>query len=596
MLVTPLTYFRRFKADYALGILCLVLTNAMAASIPWQIKGIIDRISHGATQINISSLLTIVAVIGLMFCVRVLSRYLLIGVGRKIEFDVRMTLYRHLLTLPRSYFDRQQTGELMSRLTNDLTALRMFLGGGIMLMANVVIAYCTILPLMFLLSWRLTLLIFLVYPVVIITMRFLSARIKGLSHRVQDRLGDLTAIAQENFSGMGVIQSYAKEPEESARFYDASEAYFKANMALNRARVLLYLLIAVLSGFSILMILGEGGREVIIGVMGISGLTAFMLYLERLAWPTISMGWILSSSQQGLVAIERINRVLQVPPETGDARADRSITQLPAGDIIIKNLWFRYETETAVEATDESQLAGNDRDWVLRNISLTLPRARLIAIVGPIGAGKTTLLNLLTRIYPVPEGTISIGETPLEAIPMAVLRRDMTLMPQSSFLFSTSVESNVAYSNPELPFERIADSAQTARIHDEILGLPQAYATMVGERGITLSGGQRQRAALARTLLVAPQVLLLDDPFSNVDGHTEAAIIDALRERQFLQNRTTIFTSQRFTLVRQADCIVVLNAAGELDAVGTHDDLLSRSALYRSLSRSENPETVGVES
>jgi ATP-binding cassette, subfamily B, multidrug efflux pump len=581
-------FVRTYWKYYFWGILFLLATNLMAASIPMIIKQVIDDLQIGKPEEAGGLLLWIGVIIVVMFVIRVLSRFFLIGVGRKIEFETRMAMFQHLLSMPRSYYDVQQTGDLMSRLTNDLSALRMFMGGGVMLMVNVIFAYCTILPLMAMLSWRLTLFAFLLYPVVIGMMRSLSMRVKLLSHEVQDRLGELTAVGQENFSGISIIQSYAKEPEESRRFWDASDAYFKTNIKMVQARALLYVLIAMISGVSVLVVMGEGGREVILKELSLSGLMAFMLYLERLSWPTVSFGWILSTFQQGLAAKERINRIFDAKPHITDQDADPTLVTLPAGPIEIRDLSFRYENpyDTA-NAQDEAP-------WVLKNISFTVNPGDLVAIVGPIGAGKTTLLNLMIRLYSPPAETILIDEIPLERYPLTVLREGMTLMPQNAFLFSASIRENIAYINPDLPFESVSEMAELARIHPEILGFPKGYDTMVGERGVTLSGGQRQRSTLARTLLVTPQILLMDDPFSNVDTETEEAIIAGLQERHLRHRKTTVFTSQRFSLVRQADKIVVLNANGEMDAIGTHDELIERSALYRSLTRTEQQEEVSA--
>lgn len=578
-------FFKAYWKDYAWGILFLLGTNLLGASTPLLIKAVIDTLKAGNTQQATLLVMIIAGVVGVMFVIRILSRYFLIGVGRKIEYEVRMALYNHMLKLPRSFYDVQQTGDLMSRLINDLAALRIFLGGGMMLMANIVFAYCTVLPLMAMLSWRLTLFSFVLYPLIIGLMRLLSLRVRSFSHQVQDRLGDLTAVAQENFTGISVIQSYAKEQEESARFYDASERYFHTNLKLVKTRALLYILIALVSSLVTLVVLGEGGWEVVTGSLGLSSLLAFILYLERLAWPTVSCGWILSSTQQGIAALERVNTLFAYKPTITDALADATLTKLPAGPIEIRNLTFAYDNPYAPQP--EKPLPP-----VLRDISFTVQPGETVAIVGPIGSGKTTLLHLLMRLYNPPSKAVLINGIPVEHYPLEVLRSGMTLMPQNAFLFSMTVESNLAYGQPESSLDLIQETAQAAQVHQDIMAFPKAYQTMVGERGVTLSGGQRQRSTMVRTLLVSPNILLLDDPFSNVDSATEDAIIAGLRERRILSEKTTIFVSQRFTLVRQANKIVVLNAAGQVDSIGTHEELMKTSELYRSLNRmaSENQE------
>lgn len=589
MKVSPRDFLKIYWPYYFWGILCLLFTNLMAANIPLQVKQVIDRLTHHQAEHAVGTLIWIGVIITGMFIVRVISRYCLIGVGRRIEFDVRMNLYRHLLGMPRSFFDEQQTGELMSRLTNDLTALRMFLGGGVMLLVNVAFAYLIILPFMAMLSWRLTLFAFLLYPIVVTTMRFLSRRVKALSHEVQDRLGELTAVAQENFSGISVIQSYVKEPEESRRFYDASRQYFEANTQLVKSRALLYILIAMVSGFSILVVVGEGGREVIVKDITLSSFAAFMLYLERLSWPTVSFGWILSTFQQGRAAIERINEIFQYQPTITDRLADPALKVIPSGSIMVKNLSFRYDRPYA-ETPDDTE-----KPLILRNLSFEIKPGELVALVGPIGSGKTTLLHLLVRLYETPENTIYINDIAIERYPLEVLRHEMTLMPQSTFLFSATIFENIAYVDPNLPLDDVTPMAQVAQIHSEIMTFPKTYQTVVGERGVTLSGGQRQRSTLARTLLMAPQILLLDDPFSNVDSETEETIIQALFERKLLKHKTTVFASQRFALVRRADKIIVLDESGRIDAIGTHDDLIQTSALYQSLNKHDTDDVADNE-
>jgi ATP-binding cassette subfamily B multidrug efflux pump len=330
-------------------------------------------------------------------------------------------------------------------------------------------------------------------------------------------------------------------------------------------------------------VLGEGGREVITGQLGLSGLTAFILYLERLSWPTVSVGWVLSGYQQGVTAMERINSLFAARPSITDEAADTSLSKLPDGPIEIKNLSFRYENEYREPEKGDAKLP--EPKPVLKNVSFSIQPGELVAVVGPIGAGKSTLLNLLLRVYEAPEGAITIGGVPIRRIPLPVLRREMTLMPQNAFLFSAGIGENIAFANPESPEEVLHGVSETARIHDEILRFPDAYDTLVGERGVTLSGGQRQRSTLARTLMAEPEILLLDDPFSSVDTLTEAAIIQGLQARRRTRHKTTIFASQRFALVKQADRVLLLNADGELEAQGTHETLLKTSRLYRALNK-----------
>lgn len=574
--VSTFKLMRIFWPEYAWGLGFLLITNALGAILPWCVKHAIEIIQSHASSTELWPFLALMAgLVIVMYAVRVLSRYFLIGVGRKIEQQLREQLLAHLLKLPQSFYDTQKTGELMSRLTNDLSTLRIFLGGSLMLLANVVFAYVLNLPFMWHLSPVLTIMAFVAYPLVVASMRPLSARVKKQTHQVQGVLSDLSAVIQENISGMSVIQSYAKEPQEAQRVADIAHNYLMANMGLVKTRTVMYILIGMVSGLSLLAVFTQGGREVILGTMTLSGFAAFMLYLERLAWPTISMGWVLASMQQGQAAIERVNELLQTPLTLTDEKAQRDISVFPKGPLQVKNLTFSYQNPYAK--------SDNPPEPVLRDIHFNILPGQTVAIVGPIGSGKTTLLNLLARVYSAPKNQILYGETPIEAIPLSLLRDHVSLMSQNPYLFSETLESNLGFAQETPELSKIRPVAELAQIDHEIMAFPQQYQTKLGERGVTLSGGQRQRSTLTRTLLTTPDVLLLDDPFASVDSETEHAIIQGLKARRWLHNKTTLFTSHRFTWVQQADWILVLNSLGQLEAQGTHTELMLTSALYQAL-------------
>ena len=582
---------KTYWLDYVVGLGTLLATNAMGALIPLRIKHVLDSLKanaalSGASGVShlwhdiLGDMAWIFGLVCVMFAVRVVSRYCLIGVGRKIEQHARITLYAHFLKMPRSFFDAYQTGDLMSRLTNDMMAFRMMLGGGVMLLANVFFAYVLILPMMCWLSIPLTCLAFGVYPLVVWIVSIISKRIKRHYNQVQDTLADITTLAQENFSGMSTIQAYAAEASESQHIKAMSDAYYKQNMALVSQRTLMTLVMGAVSGISILAVLGEGGREVIMGQLGVTGLIAFMLYLERLAWPTISLGWIVSNLQQGSASMGRLNQLLMLKPEVNDLNADPTMTTLPEGAMTLEDVFFRYDnTYGQTTHLDNTTIA----PWVLNDISLTIPQGKTVAIVGPIGCGKSTLLQCLVRQYEFNDGTYRIGEVDATRIPLHVLRESVCLMPQHSFLFSESVHHNVAYVDPGTGRPEVEHVSQQAQFHNEVLRFDYGYDSLVGERGVMLSGGQRQRAALARTLLANPRFLLLDDPFSNLDTELEETIIQALNDRHRRSDLTTIVASQRFSFIRQADVIVVMNPIGMIEAIGSHDELIQRCALYRDL-------------
>ena len=375
MRVTWRHYFHKFAGDYTLGLVCLLLTQGIGAAVPLAIKAMLDHLQSADPQVSVLLQYAggVMGLITVMFGVRVLSRYFLIGVGRKIDYDVRMGLYRHLLQLPRSYYDLNKTGDLMSRLTNDLTALRMAMGGSVMLMANTILAYAIVLPTMLWLSWPLTLMAFVLYPLGVWLMKGLSVRIKKAYLKVQAHLGDISDMTQETMSAITTIQSYAVEAEQSNRFYKMARGYYEAFVRLIDTRVVMYLLMALVGGVSHWVILAEGGREVISGGFTISSLVAFMLYLERLDFPTVSLGWVLSSIQQGEGARQRINEIFSAPLPSDDSLTEglaqwpEGLAQWPEGPIEIKGLYFRFDNPYD-PAQPEKPVSSIP--WVLSDINL----------------------------------------------------------------------------------------------------------------------------------------------------------------------------------------------------------------------------------
>ncbi len=506
------------------------------------------------------------------------------GAARLVEFDLRNRLFEHLLKMPPAYFGANPAGQLMSRLTSDVEATRYLTGGGIMLGFNTLLAYLTTIPMMWLISPVLTLVTFLIYPVIIWIMGRISTRVKQASYTVQSELGDISAIAQENFAGMPVIQSYVQEPAENKRFQAYCDQYFRAYKKLIHHRLLLFMVLAALSGFSLLAVLMFGGWQIIGGSMNLGDFVAFTLYLERLAWPTMALGWVISIYQQGVAALERLDEVFSATPSIPPPKADPAQVPKGPGHLKIRNLTFRYQNPYLPETSGYTSPA------VLSEINLEIQPGQRVVLVGPIGSGKSTLLKLLPRLYEVPENTLFLDDQDITTLDLSVLRSQIVFMPQLNFLFSSTVAQNVAFGISK-PVETVLDThvlpaTQTARIHEEILDFPQQYETLVGERGLILSGGQRQRVSLARALMLEAPVLVLDDPFSNVDAATEQQILEALHERQVFKNRTTLLATHRLSLARQADRVILMDQ-GRILATGTHEELLATQPLYQQLNRME---------
>jgi len=614
----------RYNLQLGLGVLALLVTNALLTAIPWQLKHVIDLIqqifSTEKDPMSYPQLLwgdfyqhlwLIAGLATLMLLARVASRQWLLGAGRRVEYDLRNKLYAHLLRMAPDYFAAHPIGELMSRMTNDVDATKYLTGGGLMLGVNTILAYALAIPMMLIINWRLALVTFIFYPIVIFLMSRISKKVRQGYYDVQSVLADISTVAQENLNGMMVIQSYVREEHESQRFQKVCEQYFSAYTGLIHERILLFMVLAALSGLSLLLVLLVGGWQVIAHKLDWGGFVAFTMYLEQLAWPTMALGWTISIFQQGTAALQRIDEVFSAEPtiQSPTENQHRVDTSSHAGKLEIRHLNFAYYNpylpenmspqSTNNEATSKinSMLEGTtaalpqtEARKILQDINLSIRPGETIALVGPVGSGKSTVLRLLPRLLDTPQGTIFLDDQDITTLDLSALRASLVFMPQLSFLFSTTVSQNIAFGKPgvitesEHPEAPIIQAAETASVHMDILELPKQYQTLVGERGLMLSGGQRQRVSLARALIMDAPVLVLDDPFSNVDAETERNIVSALRERKIFQHKTTLLATHRFSLIALCDRIALMDQ-GRILAVGTHAELMKSQPLYQKLHR-----------
>jgi ATP-binding cassette, subfamily B, multidrug efflux pump len=565
-------FFTTYWRDYALGIAALLLTNYLGAWIPWQFKQIIELLQT-AHQPHSRLLGVVFMAILTMYSARIASRYLLIGVGRKIEYQLRQQLYAKLFRFPRYFFDTYKTGDVMSRLTNDLNAIKLFLGGALMLLFNVVFAYLTVVPFMWRLSPRLTLCALTLYPLSLLALRWINKRVRLYSMQSQEALSALTATAQEYFSGMSVIQAYAIESLSQAHFEADATQYYRVNFKLVQIRALVYILIAVITGLSLFLVLLEGGRQAMNHQMALSSFAAFMLYIERLSWPTVSVGWVVSAWQQSITSLERVNQLLQLP-EKPLHKKELDVPE-PFELLEVKDLTFSYQNpyeEKRVEADHH----------VLKHLDFSIATGDLVLLCGPVGCGKSTLLHLLAGFYPVETGELKLNHHTLTApVPQLVL------MPQSAFLFSDTLENNIRYGAALASTHALEGAIHAAHFHGDLAQLDDGLSTLIGERGVTLSGGQRQRVTLARTLLTEPGLLVLDDPFASVDIETEQALIETLLKRQ-QAGLTTLLASHRFAIAPYASKILIISQDGQLCGEGRHSDLLASNRTYQNLHRDGN--------
>ena len=561
------SYLIRYRGRYAVGLACLVATGTLAMIIPYLLKRAVDGIAHGAPVSAVTVLVvTIITIALVQGVVRTFSRFLIFNVGRDVEFDLRNDLFAHLERLPLSYYQERQTGDLMSRLVNDITAVRMLLGVGFLNVVNTPIYYLYAVPIMASLDWRLTIAALVPYPIVLVIIKRTSRQLMERTLKVQEGLAAMSSKVQENLSGMHVVQAYVREQAEVASFAKLNAEFSAQNMHLARVRGVMMPVMRAASTLGTLVVLWYGGSRVIAGVLSLGDLVAFIGYLHLLAWPTMALGWMLSIVQRGRAALKRLEEIFAIEPAIDDRAAAANGVAL-RGEIGFHHVDFAYRT------------AGNGHT-VLSDVDFTLPAGSTLAIVGRTGAGKSTLVDLIPRLYDVTAGAITIDGRDVREIPLAVLRRSIGFVPQDPFLFSRSVRDNIRFAEPGADDELVKRAAAIAGLERDIADFPRGYETVVGERGITLSGGQKQRVTLARALIVDPTILILDDALSSVDSETERRILSSLAG--VMRDRTSILIAHRISTVMNADLIVVVDD-GRIVEMGDHASLLERGGWYAEL-------------
>lgn len=578
-------YLWRYRRGFVFGAVTVLLTNAIWILFPQVLRWAIDDLHQGITREKLGHYaLLIIAVAVARGIFQFLTRWKLIGISREIEFDLRNDLFRHLESLSYSYYQRTRTGDIMARATNDLNAVRMLLGPAIMYSANTLVFTVGALIFMIGISPKLTLYAFLPLPLVSILVQYFGRRIHERFEKIQEMFSDISARAQENFSGVRVIKAYAQEEAEITEFENANQEYIARSLKLVRLMGMLWPTLETLLGLSIVLVLWLGGREVLHGRMSVGDFVAFNTYMVQLTWPVIALGWVINIFQRGTASMGRINQILTERPAITDAHAAPELATGEShirGELEFRDLTFSYEPAGAGIGNGASgNGAGGYARPVLRNVNLRIPAGTSLAIVGPTGSGKSTLVGLIPRIYEAPRGSVLIDGRPVTDFPLEALRRQIGFVPQETFLFSESIRENIAFGVPNATEEQVRMAAAAASISADIESFPERYDTLVGERGITLSGGQKQRTAIARALLRDPKILVLDDALSSVDTYTEERILNQLRE--IMRGRTTIFISHRVSTVRNADRIAVLHD-GEIVEYGTHEELITRDGYYTDL-------------
>jgi ATP-binding cassette subfamily B protein len=592
-------YLKRHRSGLFWGGLCVLFNNGIWVLFPQVLRRAINDLHSGVTREKLltysAAILAIAAIKGIF---QFLTRWVVIGISRDIEFDLRNDLFAHLERLSYSYYQRNRTGDIMARATNDLNAVRMLLGPAIMYSANTFVFTAGALGFMLAISPKLTMYAFLPLPIASVVIQYFGRRIHERFERIQAMFSDISARAQENFSGARVIRAYVQEQSEIAAFEDANQEYIRRSLGLVRLMGMLWPTLELMLGAAVVIVLWLGGREVLMGKMNVGDFVAFNTYMVQLTWPVIALGWVINIFQRGTASMVRIQEILSQKPEIADAPAlavdspalndgTTGVPQAsPEGSLRVLP---REDTRLSIgEIQGEIEFCNLNFAYngvgVLKDVNLRIPAGSSLAIVGPTGSGKTTLVNLIPRIYDAAAGAVLIDGRPIREFPIDLLRRQIGFVPQETFLFSTTIRENIAFGinteNGEATLDDIKAAAEAANIAQDIESFPEGYNTTVGERGITLSGGQKQRTAIARALLRSPRILILDDALSSVDTPTEDKILNHLRE--IMRGRTTIFISHRVSTVRNADRIAVLHQ-GRIVELGTHDELIARNGYYTEL-------------
>jgi len=594
-------YVARYRRAFTAGLACTVITQGVTLASPKVLQFAIDDLTRGVTRAKLfayGSALLAIGLIGGVF--RFLMRRILIGASRDIEYDMRNDFFAHLQKLPAVYFQTHRTGDLMSRATNDLNAVRMMIGPSIMYSANTLLTFVVALGMMVAIDAKLTLYSLIPLPFVSVSVKYFGSAIHQRFEQIQAQLSEVSAVAQEALAGVRVVRAYRQEGSELSRFRDANTEYLRRNRRLIVLQGFFFPSMSFFLGLGALLVIWLGSREVIRGRITVGEFVAFNAYLTMLSWPMIAFGWVTNMLQRGMASWKRMLEVLDTEPSIADfgsrisdsnpqpIRDPQSAIRNFEGSIEFRDLTFSYGARP-----------------VLSNITASIPAGRITALVGPTGSGKSTLIALLARLYDPPPGTVFLDGTDVRTIPLAALRGAIGFVPQEPFLFSDTIADNIAFGVDAEAFTRrssnvihsseggaasaertarVSAAAAVSRLDKDSADFPKGYETVVGERGITLSGGQKQRTAIARAAIVDPRILILDDALSAVDTYTEEEILSRLHD--VMRGRTSIIVSHRISTVRRADQILVLDD-GRIVERGTHDDLVARGGLYAELYRKQ---------
>ncbi len=565
-LVALIPYLKRYRYKLALGFLMVICTVAASMLSPWVLKYVVDGLTKGIVSkklLKYASYLLGISVVEGFF--RFWMRRILIGVSRYIEYDLRNDFLAHVQDMSLSFLQTRSTGDIMSRATNDLNAVRSVLGPGIMYSMNTIVQVVIVTTILLKLNWKLTLLTYISLALASLTVKKFGGQIHDRFEEIQEQFSNLSTKAQENIAGIRVVKAFAREESEIGEFSRINLDYVQRNVALIRLWGIFYPLMTALIGMSSVALLWFGGYQVIQGYLTLGEFVEFMLYLAMLTWPTIAVGWVINIFQRGSASMGRILEIMDARQDIQDEPGACMPVQVQ-GALEFRNLTFQYL---------------GARNPVLHNISVTVPAGATLAIVGHTGSGKSTLVNLIPRLFDPPPGTVFVDGQDVHLWPLSELRKNIGYVPQETFLFSETIRENIAFGNhSEMKDAEVEWAAHVSQIAQDIEGFSHKMETYVGERGITLSGGQKQRVAISRAVATLPKILIFDDSLSNVDTYTEERILAELTK--IMKDRTTILVSHRISTVKAADMIIVLKE-GEMVEYGNHESLMALQGVYSEL-------------